>query len=180
MNEYKLKAGHQKKTGMNNFLLGISGICLLSSCSYTSYEYISNRSGKDVEIIISPALPDSISLIKANHFEKQGVIAAVNKNANEGKYIIKNKGYLRLGIAYDYIDRSDLKIDYLYVNRGNGDTLFYESTSSLVPEFKQGTFPVTKFVKEPKGKAPAKKKKKKGGNKVGGWVYTLTKPKVKK
>ena len=137
---------------MKKNLPGISAICILSSCSYTSYEYITNRSGKDIELIISPALPDSISLIKANHFERQGVSASIDKKTNEGKYIIKNKGYLRLGIAYDYIDQSDLKIDYLYVNKGNGDTLFYETAKALVPEFKQATFSATKFVKEPKQK----------------------------
>jgi hypothetical protein len=165
---------------MKNILLGISGMCLLSSCSYTSYEYINNRSGKDVEVIISPALPDSIALAKTNHFEKQGVVASVNKTSNEGKYVIKNKGYLRLGIAYDEIDRSDLKIDYLYINKGNGDTLFYETSKSLVPEFKQASFTVTQFVKEPKKKTQTKKKTKKGSNKKGGWVYTVKKPKVKK
>jgi|GEM_PF-4489358 len=153
-------------------LASILTALVFQSCSYTSYEYIHNKSGKDITVLIRPAIPDTISNIKANNFLNQGVSVSLDKTNNSAVYVIKNKGWLKLGQAYDGLGKEDLSFNYMEVVKNEHDTTTYEGKHDIVNAFKKQSFTKYQFVKvvKKKGEKSAAKNEKSGG-----WIYIVKK-----
>lgn len=145
---------------------------LFTSCSYTAYEYIHNKSGNDISVTISPAIPDTIARVKANNFERQGVTASKD-NSGSCTYVIRNKGWLKVGQAYDALGKDDLLFDNMVITRGPNDTMTYEGKHDIINAFKKQSFTKYVFVKEEK-----KGDKKSSSEKIGGWVHIVKKTPV--
>lgn len=155
-------------------LLIALAICtlLLQSCCYYSYEYIYNQSGEKIEVFIHPPVPDSIALQPSNNFKMQGIYYSVDTTENIGKYTIPNKSFLKIGIAYNGIDKKDIAFRSIAIIKNN-DTLEYDRTIQAEKLFQMKRFTPKKYSKE-------KHDINNGTESIGGWVYTVKKPKAVK